>query len=146
MNKNSKILVLGHTGLVGSSVLEKLQDEGYYNVHFPKTRINLINQTLTSDYINSIRPEYIFLCAESCGIHAEQYISCEFYLPKFNDRSECYSFGTYSCVEKLLYLGSSCIYPRNCPQPIKEEYLLTSELEKTNEPYADCKNCRFEND
>jgi nucleoside-diphosphate-sugar epimerase len=137
MNKDSKILILGHKGLVGYSVLEKLQKENYTNISVPKERIDLTNQLDTLAYINAVRPEYLFLCAAKVGgIHANNTYRAEFIYQNImieaNVIHSCHMAG----VEKLLYLGSSCIYPRNCPQPIKEKYLLTSELEKTNEPYA----------
>lgn len=138
MDKNSKIYVAGHHGLVGSNIMKRLLNRGYTNV-IGRTRqeLDLTNQDAVNTFFDAERPEYVVLAAAKVGgILANNTYPADFIMQ--NQQIQCnvidasYRFG----VKKLLFLGSSCIYPRMCPQPIKEEYLLTGELEKTNEAYA----------
>lgn len=138
MNKNSKIYVAGHNGLVGSSILNKLKEEGYTNIITRTSKeLDLSNQLHTRVFFSTEKPEYVFDCAALVGgIHDNNTRRADFIgknlMIQTNIIDACHEFH----VKKLLFLGSSCIYPRNCEQPIKEEYLLTGELEQTNEPYA----------
>ncbi|PNS40799.1 GDP-L-fucose synthase [Mesotoga sp. B105.6.4] len=138
MDKTSKIYVAGHTGLVGSAIMRKLESEGYTNI-ITRTfeELDLTDQKATREFFEKARPEYIFLAAAKVGgIQANSVYPADFIY--INLMIECnvikasHEFG----VKKLLFLGSSCIYPKMAPQPIKEEYLLSGYLEETNEPYA----------
>jgi GDP-L-fucose synthase len=138
MNKDSKIYVAGHRGLVGSAIMRKLQQEGYTNI-ITRTHkeLDLTNQAQTQEFFEKEKPEYVFLAAAKVGgIHANNTYPADFayinIMIESNVIKASYDYG----VKKLLFLGSSCIYPKLCPQPIKEEYLLTGSLEKTNEAYA----------
>lgn len=138
MNKNAKIFVAGHRGLVGSAILKKLDLEGYANI-ITRTHneLDLTNQGAVDDFVGGERPEYIFLAAAKVGgIWANSHYPAEFIyqntLIGFNVVHSAYKYG----VKKLLNLGSSCIYPRDAPQPLKEEYLLSGPLESTNDAYA----------
>jgi GDP-L-fucose synthase len=138
MEKTSKIYIAGHTGMVGSAFMRKLVNEGYSNlVTRELEELDLTNQEAVESFFSSERPEYVFLAAAKVGgISANNTYRAQFIYENLMIQSNIihssYKFG----VKKLLFLGSSCIYPRECPQPIKEEYLLTGPLEKTNEPYA----------
>ena len=138
MNKYSKIYVAGHRGLVGSALMRQLAAQGYTNV-ITRTHaeLDLTNQEATRSFFEIERPEYVFLAAAKVGgIHANDTYPAEFIsmnlMIQTNVIHSAYKVG----VKRLLFLGSSCIYPRDCPQPIKEEYLLTGPLEATNRPYA----------
>ncbi|MBO8132062.1 MAG: GDP-L-fucose synthase [Candidatus Marinimicrobia bacterium] len=138
MNKNSKIYVAGHRGMVGSAIVRKLKEEGYNNLVFRTSKeLDLRRQKDTEEFFEKERPEYVFLAAAKVGgILANSTYVAEFIYDNImiaaNVINSAYKFG----VKKLLNLGSSCIYPRNCSQPMKEEYLLSGKLEPTNEPYA----------
>ena len=138
MKKNSKIYVAGNTGLVGSAIVKKLKEEGYKNLVFtPYPEYDLRQQEQVEDFFSREKPEYVFLAAAKVGgILANKTYKAEFIydnmMIEFNVIHSAYKYK----VKKLLFLGSSCIYPKNCHQPIKEEYLLTGSLETTNEPYA----------
>jgi len=134
----SKIYVAGHNGLVGSAIMRKLESEGYTNI-VTRTfeELDLTDQKATREFFEKERPEYVFLAAAKVGgIQANSVYPADFIY--INLMIECnvikasHEFG----VKKLLFLGSSCIYPKLAPQPIKEEYLLSGYLEETNEPYA----------
>jgi GDP-L-fucose synthase len=138
MEKKAKIYVAGHNGLVGSAIIRKLENEGYTNI-ITRTHeeLDLVNQKATRDFFEKEKPQYVFLTAAKVGgIHANNVYPADFIY--INLMIECnvikvaYDFG----VKKLLFLGSSCIYPKLSPQPIKEKYLLTGPLEPTNEAYA----------
>jgi GDP-L-fucose synthase len=143
MNKNSKIFVAGHNGLVGSALVKKLKELGYTNlITKSHSELDLTSEMNTKIFFSLEHPEYVFDCAALVGgIQANNSRGADFMLNNLKIQNNiiecCHEFKT----TKLLFLGSSCIYPRNSPQPIKEEYLLTSELEKTNEPYAIAKIC-----
>lgn len=138
MNKESKIYVAGHTGMVGSALFRSLNINGYKNIIFKThSELDLTDQKATEKFFEEERPEYVFAAAAKVGgIHANNTFPVDFIMENMliecNIIRSAYKFG----VKKLLFLGSSCIYPKNCPQPIKEEYLLTGALEPTNEPYA----------
>jgi GDP-L-fucose synthase len=138
LNRRSKIYISGHTGLVGSSLLRKLHKEGYENiVTLPHIKLDLINQKEVEDFFARERPEYVFHVAGKVGgILANNNFPADFIYEncamQTNVIHSAYKFG----VKKLLFFGSSCIYPKFCPQPMKEEHLLSSFLEPTNEPYA----------
>ncbi len=138
MKKNAKIYVAGHTGLVGSAIVRKLRKEGYDNLLLVSHKeLDLRDQKAVNDFFESNRPEYVFLAAAKVGgIWANYTKPAEFIYDNLaievNVIHSAWKFG----VKKLLFLGSSCIYPKFAPQPMKEEYLLTGALETTNEPYA----------
>lgn len=138
MKKDSKIYVAGHRGLVGSAIMRKLQQEGYTNI-ITRTHkeLDLTNQQQTQEFFQKERPEYVFLAAAKVGgIHANNTYPADFAYINTTIESNVIKASYDYDVKKLLFLGSSCIYPKLCPQPIKEEYLLTGPLEKTNEAYA----------
>jgi len=138
MNKNDKIFVAGHKGLVGSEIVRKLEAEGYKNIITATHKeLDLTRQARTELFFHANKPDYVFLAAAKVGgIMANSTYAADFtyenLMVECNITKCCHDFG----VKKLLFLGSSCIYPRDCPQPIREEYLLSSALEKTNEGYA----------
>lgn len=138
MNKNDKIYIAGHRGLAGSSIIKKLKENGFNNLIFKtSTEVNLCNQIETNNLFKSERPDYVFMCAGTVGgIMANKKYPVEFtqnnILMTINVLALSYKYN----VKKLLYLGSSCIYPKECPQPIEEEYLMSGRLEDTNEGYA----------
>jgi GDP-L-fucose synthase len=138
MKKKSKIYIAGNTGLVGSAIIRKLKLKGYNNLVFtPYPEFDLRNQQQVNAFFEKEKPEYVFLAAAKVGgIMANSRYKAEFIydnmLIEFNVIHAAYTYK----VKKLLFLGSSCIYPKICLQPIKEEYLLTGSLEETNEPYA----------
>jgi len=138
MEKDSKIYVAGHRGLVGSAIVRKLISEGYNNLVLKThNELDLTRQEDVESFFERERPEYVFVAAAKVGgIYANNTYPAEFIYN--NLMIECnviHSAFKYD-VKKLLFLGSSCIYPRDCPQPMKEEYLLSGYLEKTNEAYA----------
>jgi GDP-L-fucose synthase len=138
MKKNSRVYVAGHTGLVGSAIHRRLQAEEYRNLIVrPHRHLDLMRQKEVEAFFKAERPEYVFLAAAKVGgILANNTYPAEFIyqnlLIECNVIHSAYEAG----VKKLLFLGSSCIYPRECPQPMKEEHLLSGKLEPTNEPYA----------
>jgi GDP-L-fucose synthase len=134
----SKIWVAGHKGMVGSAIVRKLSELGYTNIITKdKSELDLLNQSVVESFFNSEKPEYVFLAAAKVGgIKANNERKGDFIYQNLmiqsNVINSSYKFG----VKKLLFLGSSCIYPKLCPQPIREEYLLSGELESTNDAYA----------
>ncbi len=138
MERQAKIYVAGHSGLVGSAIVRKLQEEGYNNLVFtPHTEVDLIDQKQVYDFFERERPEYVFLAAAKVGgILANSEYPADFIYQNLMIEANIIHCAHIFNVKKLLFLGSSCIYPKNCPQPIKEEYLLTGLLEETNEAYA----------
>lgn len=138
MEKNSKIYVAGHRGLAGSAIVRKLQSEGYPNLILRTHKeLDLEIQKDVHEFFEKERPEYVFLAAAKVGgILANNTYPADFIynnlIIEANVIHAAYKYG----VKKLIFLGSSCIYPKYAPQPMKEEYLLTGELEPTNEPYA----------
>ena len=138
MNKSSKIYIAGHRGLVGSALLENLQKKGYNNI-VTKTHkeLDLVNQNEVADFFASEKPEFVFLAAAKVGgIIANNTYRADFIYANMMIQNNVIHQSYKHGVKKLLFLGSTCIYPKNAPQPMKEEYLLTDTLEYTNEPYA----------
>ena len=138
MEKNSKIYIAGHRGMVGSAIVRKLTEQGYNNLIYKTSKeLDLMRQIDVENFFEKERPDYVFLAAAKVGgIHANNTYPAEFLynnlMIESNIIHSAYKFG----VTKLLFLGSSCIYPKFANQPIKEEYLLTGSLEPTNEAYA----------
>jgi GDP-L-fucose synthase len=138
MTLDARIYVAGHRGLVGSAIIRRLQQEGFPNL-FTATReqLDLRDQAAVNYWFKANRPDYVFLVAGTVGgILANATRPAEFIYDNMMIHATVVHAAHLFDVRKLLYLGSSCIYPRECPQPIKEEYLLTGVLEATNEPYA----------
>lgn len=138
MEKEAKIYVAGHKGLVGSAILRELKKNGYTNI-LTKTReeLDLTSQIDTENFFAKEKIEYIFLAAAKVGgILANDTYPADFIRDNLLIQTNIIDFAYKNKVKKLLFLGSSCIYPRNAPQPLKEEYLLTGELESTNKAYA----------
>ena len=153
MNKSSTIYIAGHRGLVGSALLRCLQAKGYQNlITCTRHEVDLRRQAEVEAFFSDVRPEYVFLAAAKVGgILANNAYKAEFIYDNLmieaNVINSAYRYG----VKKLLNLGSSCIYPKLAPQPLKEDYLLTASLEPTNEPYAiakiaGIKLCRYYNE
>lgn len=138
MDKNAKVYVAGHNGLVGSAIVRRLVSAGYTNVITrSRAELDLCSQCAVQDFFESERPEYVFLAAAKVGgIQANLEYPAQFIYENVMIAANVIHACHQSGVKKLLFLGSSCIYPRMCDQPIKEEYLLTGALEFTNEPYA----------
>jgi GDP-L-fucose synthase len=138
MDLNSKIYVAGHRGMVGSAIVKNLQDKGFVNiVTRTSTELNLINQQQVTAFFESEKPEYVFLAAAKVGgIVANNTYRADFIYENMMIQNNVIHESYKSNVKKLLFLGSSCIYPKFAPQPLREEYLLTGLLEETNEPYA----------
>jgi len=138
MDKQARIYVAGHRGLVGSAILRKLTAEGYRNIITRTQReLDLTRQTAVEAFFESEQPQYVFMAAAKVGgIWANDRYPAEFIYQNLMIQSIVIHAAYRASVAKLLFLGSSCIYPRECPQPMKEEYLLSGELEATNEPYA----------
>lgn len=138
MEKNSKIYVAGHKGLVGSAITRRLQAEGYSNLIFRTfEELDLMDQVATAKFFETEKPEYVFLAAAKVGgIKANDDFRADFIYQNLQVQNNVIYNAYKNGVKKLLFLGSSCIYPRDCPQPIKEEYFMTGPLEKTNDAYA----------
>jgi len=138
MNKDSKIYIAGHNGMVGSAILRNLESKGYTNFVFtPYPEYDLTNQKTVEDFFHKEKPEYVIdAAAKVGGILANNTYRAQFIYENLMIQNNIIHNAHVFGVKKLLFLGSSCIYPRDCPQPIKEEYLLTGLLEETNEPYA----------
>jgi GDP-L-fucose synthase len=138
MDKHAKIYVAGHRGLVGSAIMRQLAKQGYSNiVTRTHVELDLTNQQAVADFFVTEKPEYVFLAAAKVGgIHANNTYPAEFIHENLAIQCNVIHQSYVNGVKRLLFLGSSCIYPRDCPQPIKEEYLLTGRLETTNRPYA----------
>lgn len=138
MNKDSKIYIAGHRGLVGSAILKNLISKGFTNlVYKTHSELDLCNPVEVSEFFKKEQPEYVFLAAAKVGgIVANNIYRGEFIYLNMMIQNNVIHHSYLNGVKKLLFLGSTCIYPKNCPQPIKEDYLLTDTLEYTNEPYA----------
>ncbi|MFN3917585.1 MAG: GDP-L-fucose synthase family protein [Flavobacteriales bacterium] len=138
MQKNAKIYVAGHRGMVGSAIVRQLQKEGYTNlVVRTSAELDLRNQQAVNDFFATEKPDYVFLAAARVGgIHANNVFRAEFLYDNLAIQINIIDAAYRNGVTKLLFLGSSCIYPKSAPQPLKEGYLLTGTLEYTNEPYA----------
>lgn len=138
MEKNAKIYVAGHRGLVGSALMRQLEAKGYNNILTrAHAELDLKDQQAVKEFFESERPDYVLLAAARVGgIHANNTYPADFIYDNLAIQTNVIHQAYLSGVKRLLFLGSSCIYPRDCPQPIKEEYLLTGLLEPTNRPYA----------
>ncbi len=138
MDKESKIYVAGHRGLVGSAILQNLISKGYHNiVTRTHAELDLIDQYAVRDFFEAEKPEYVFLAAAKVGgIMANSTYRAQFIYENLQVQNNVIHNAYLSKTKKLLFLGSSCVYPKNAPQPMKEDVLLTSPLEFTNEPYA----------
>ncbi len=138
MEKNSKIFIAGHRGMVGAAVTKKLTGEGFTNLITRTSKeLDLRNQQAVNDFFEKEKPEYVFLAAAKVGgIVANNTYRAEFLYDNLLIETNIIHAAYLNGVKKLLFLGSSCIYPKMAPQPLKEEYLLTGLLESTNEPYA----------
>jgi GDP-L-fucose synthase len=138
MKKTDSILILGSGGLVGSALHRELKHEGYSQLLTPRSaELDLRKQTQTLEYFAKHRPKYVFMAAAKVGgIHANNTYRADFIFQNLAMETHVFEAAFEFKAEKLLFLGSSCIYPKESPQPIKEEYLLTGPLEATNEPYA----------
>jgi len=138
MNSQDKIYVAGHTGLVGSAIMRVLQKNDFHNLITKNiNELDLRNQEAVNMFFAKEKPQYVFLAAAKVGgIHANNTFPAEFIYDNMMIAFNIIHAAYQNKVQKLLFLGSSCIYPKMCPQPIKEEYLLTGALEPTNEAYA----------
>jgi GDP-L-fucose synthase len=138
MKKRDKIFVAGHNGLVGSAIIKELRKQNYYNViTVDKKDLDLTNQYDVKRFFTSFNPEYVFLAAAKVGgIVANNTYPADFITENLQIQTNIIQFSHMYSVKKLLFLGSSCIYPKLCDQPIKEEYLLSGYLEPTNDAYA----------
>lgn len=138
MEKNAKIYVAGHRGLVGSAIVRHLQEAGYNNLILrTHSELDLISQDAVCKFFEAEKPDYVFLAAAKVGgIRANMESPAQFLYDNIVIQTNIIHQAYLSGVKKILILGSSCIYPRECPQPMKEEYLLDGKLEPTNEGYA----------
>jgi len=138
IKKKLRIYVAGHNGMVGSAIWRNLESKGYTNLIGRSSKeLDLRNQAQVEAFFKKEKPEYVFLAAAKVGgILANDTYRAEFIYDNLQIQNNVIHQSYVHGVKKLLFLGSSCIYPRDCPQPMKEEYLLTGELEQTNEPYA----------
>jgi len=138
MDKGAKIFVAGHRGMVGSALVRRLRSGGYTNLLLrTRAELDLLDQAAVRTFLREHRPDYIYVAAAKVGgIHANNTYRAEFIYQNLVIETNLVHGAYEAGVRDLMFLGSSCIYPRDCPQPIKEEYLLTGPLERTNEPYA----------
>jgi GDP-L-fucose synthase len=138
LNKKSKIYIAGHNGLVGSAIVRKLREKGYNNlITQTRNELDLTNQTKVFNFLKKKKPNFIFLAAAKVGgIHHNNIKRAEFIYENLSIQNNIIHSSHICGIKDLIFLGSSCVYPRNCKQPIKEEYLLSGKLENTNEPYA----------
>ena len=138
MKSNSRIYVAGHRGLVGSAIIRSLKQRGFENlITRTHAELELMDAVAVKDFFEQAKPEYVFLVAAKVGgIHANSTYPADFMRENLIVQTNVIHESWRQGVVKLLFLGSSCIYPKLCPQPIKEEYLLSGELEKTNDAYA----------
>ncbi len=138
MNKTSKIYIAGHRGLVGSAIVKNLESKGYTNlVYKTHAELDLTNQQAVAEFFKTEKPEYVILAAAKVGgIVANNTYRADFIYENLQIQNNIIHQSYVHGVDKLLFLGSTCIYPKNAPQPMKEDSLLTSPLEYTNEPYA----------
>ena len=138
INKKSKIYIAGHKGMVGSSLIRLFQKKGYTNLHTrTKKQLDLLDQSKTFAYLKKQKPDAVIIAAAKVGgIHANNKYRADFIYQNLQIQNNLIHGSYLAGVKKLIFLGSSCIYPRDCRQPIKEEYLLSGPSEQTNEPYA----------
>ncbi len=138
MEKSAKIYIAGHRGMVGSAIERKLRSEGFHNIIVrTSSELDLRNQQAVNDFFDLEKPDYVILAAAKVGgIHANNTYRAEFIYDNLMMEANIIHAAYSNKVKKLLFLGSSCIYPKMAPQPLKEEYLLSGYLEATNQPYA----------
>jgi len=138
VSRSARIYVAGHNGMVGSAIVRRLARLGYANVIIrARQELDLLDQRAVRAFMEEARPEYVFLAAARVGgIHANNTMRADFIYQNLVIETNVIEAAFQAGVNRLMFLGSSCIYPRDCPQPIREEYLLTGPLEATNEPYA----------
>ena len=138
MELNARIFVTGHRGMVGSALMRRLQALGYANlVTRSRAELDLLDQRAVHAFLDEARPDYLFLAAAKVGgIQANDRLRADFLYENLVIEANLIHGAHRAGVQRLMFLGSSCIYPRDCPQPIREDYLLTGPLEPTNEPYA----------
>ncbi|GMV78660.1 MAG: GDP-L-fucose synthase [Chitinophagaceae bacterium] len=138
MNKDSKIYIAGHRGMVGSAIVRNLQQKGFSNIIYKTSNeLDLRNQQAVNDFFEKEKPQFVFLAAAKVGgIVANNTFRADFIYENLMIEANIIHASFINKVEKLLFLGSSCIYPKLAPQPLKEEYLLSGYLEETNQPYA----------
>ncbi len=138
MEKEAKIYIAGHRGMVGSAIMRKLEEEGFTNfITRNSSDLDLRNQQAVADFFEQEKPDYVFLAAAKVGgIVANNTYRAEFLYDNLQIQNNIIHYAYLNGVKKLMFLGSSCIYPKMAPQPLKEDYLLTGTLEETNEPYA----------
>ena len=138
LEKNAKIYVAGHRGMVGSAIVRKLQSQGHGNILTRvSSELDLRSQAAVTRFFEDEKPDYVFLAAAKVGgIHANNTYRADFIYENMMIQNNVIHEAYRNGVKKLLFLGSSCIYPKMAPQPLREDYLLTGELEPTNEPYA----------
>ena len=137
-NLNKKIYIAGHRGLVGSAFLKACEKQGHKNIVTKShSELDLTDSSQTKDFFEKNKPDWVFLAAAKVGgIHGNSTYPTEFLLDNLKIQNNVLECALEYKVDKLLFLGSSCIYPKDCPQPIKEDYLLSNKLEPTNEAYA----------
>ena len=137
ITKEARIFVAGHRGMVGSALVRTLQAKGYQILTRTRAELNLLDQQAVHDFLQAEQPEYIFIAAAKVGgIVANNTYRADFLYQNLAIEANLIHGAHQAGVQRLMFLGSSCIYPRDCPQPIREDYLLTGPLEPTNEPYA----------
>ncbi len=138
MNKSAKIFVAGHRGMVGSALVRSLQSKGYAQIiTATRDQLDLLDQKTVYEFLEKKKPEYVFIAAGKVGgIHANNTYRADFIFQNLSIEANLIHGAHLAEIQKLMFLGSSCIYPRECPQPIKESYLLAGPLEPTNEMYA----------
>ena len=138
INLKSKIYVAGHKGLVGSAIIRKLKQKGYKNIIFrSKKQLDLRNQKKVHNFLKKNKPDFIFIAAAKVGgIYSNDKYRAEFIFNNLSIQTNLINSAYLCGIKNLIFLGSSCVYPKNCKQPIQESYLLTGELEKTNDAYA----------
>jgi GDP-L-fucose synthase len=138
MRPDAKIFVAGHRGMVGSAIVRRLQAKGYTHIITrSRSELNLLNQQEVHDFIHAEKPDYIYIAAAKVGgINANNIYRAEFLYQNLIIEANLIHAAHEAGVQQLMFLGSSCIYPKLAPQPLKEDYLLTGPLEQTNEPYA----------
>ena len=138
ISKKSKIFVAGHNGLVGSAIVRRLKDLGYKNIILRnKSSLDLTNQLKVNKFLKKYRPKFIFIAAAKVGgIYSNNKFKADFIFNNLSIQTNLIHSAFLNGIKNLIFLGSSCVYPRNCSQPIKEDYLLGGKLEKTNDAYA----------
>ena len=138
ISKKSKIFVAGHNGLVGSAIVRRLKDLGYKNIILRnKSNLDLTNQLKVNKFLKKYKPKFIFIAAAKVGgIYSNNKFKADFIFNNLSIQTNLIHSAFLNGIKNLIFLGSSCVYPRNCSQPIKEDYLLGGKLEKTNDAYA----------